>query len=191
MKRTAVILAGGAGTRLYPLSSEEKPKQFLALFEGKSLLQKTFARLKRLVDRDGIYVSTNERYRQQCIDQLPEVLPENIITEPARPVSEFRRNVPANVVAAIARALEKLPADRFDSAKAFSEALANSGFSHATSVGAGRTPRCPSWIRHSVAESNLTHRRAATATGPASMLRDRRWQSRQQLPECRFRSTPA
>ncbi|HEY2848950.1 MAG TPA: protein kinase, partial [Gemmatimonadaceae bacterium] len=51
-----------------------------------------------------------------------------IITERARPVSEFRKNVPPNVVAALDKALEKLPADRFESAKAFSDALANTGF---------------------------------------------------------------
>lgn len=84
MKRAGVILAGGAGTRLYPLSSEENPKQFLTLFGGRSLLQLTFERLARLVDHYAIFVSTNERYRQKCIDQLPDLLPENVITEPAR-----------------------------------------------------------------------------------------------------------
>ncbi|MGZ8797786.1 MAG: mannose-1-phosphate guanylyltransferase, partial [Thermoanaerobaculia bacterium] len=84
MKRAAVILAGGAGTRLYPLSSEENPKQFLQLFGGRSLLQKTFARLARLVGDDAIYVSTNERYRQKCIEQLAEMPANNVITEPAR-----------------------------------------------------------------------------------------------------------
>jgi mannose-1-phosphate guanylyltransferase len=79
MKRAAVILAGGAGTRLYPLSSEENPKQFLKLFEGKSLLQKTFDRLRRIAD--PIFVSTNERYRDKCREQVPGV---DILTEPAR-----------------------------------------------------------------------------------------------------------
>lgn len=51
-----------------------------------------------------------------------------IITDVARPVSDLRRNVPPNVVAALAKALEKLPADRFDSAKAFSDALASPTF---------------------------------------------------------------
>ena len=82
MKRAAVILAGGAGTRLYPLSSEDNPKQFLKLFEGQSLLQKTFARLNRLVA--DIYVSTNERYREKCFEQLPNISAENVISEPAR-----------------------------------------------------------------------------------------------------------
>ncbi|MGZ5475909.1 MAG: mannose-1-phosphate guanylyltransferase, partial [Thermoanaerobaculia bacterium] len=74
----------GAGTRLYPLSSEENPKQFLQLFGGRSLLQKTFARLAPLVGDDAIYVSTNERYRQKCIEQLAEMPANNVITEPAR-----------------------------------------------------------------------------------------------------------
>ncbi|HEV8659636.1 MAG TPA: mannose-1-phosphate guanylyltransferase [Thermoanaerobaculia bacterium] len=82
MKRAAVILAGGGGTRLHPLSTEDNPKQFLKLFDGQSLLQKTFARLSRVVA--DVYVSTIERYRQKCIEQLPLVEPENVITEPAR-----------------------------------------------------------------------------------------------------------
>ena len=57
-----------------------------------------------------------------------------IITEPARSVSEFRKNVPPNVTAAVAKALEKLPADRFESAAKFADALGNSGF-----VGTGVT----------------------------------------------------
>ena len=60
MKRAAVILAGGAGTRLRPLSSDENPKQFLKLFDGRSLLQLTFARVARLLPPEAIYVSTNE-----------------------------------------------------------------------------------------------------------------------------------
>lgn len=84
MKRTAVILAGGAGTRLWPLSSDDHPKQFLQIFDGLSLLQITWRRLTQLVALDAIYISTNERYRQKCIDQLPDLLPQNVITEPAR-----------------------------------------------------------------------------------------------------------
>ncbi|MFN8582934.1 MAG: protein kinase [Gemmatimonadaceae bacterium] len=59
-----------------------------------------------------------------------------IITELARPVNEHRRSVPPNVAAAVGTALEKLPSDRFESAKAFSDALVNPGFAAAT--GAGR-----------------------------------------------------
>lgn len=84
MKRAAVILAGGAGTRLRPLSSDENPKQFLKLFDGQSLLQKTFARLEQLLPADAIYVSTNEMYAAKCREHLPQLPPENVLTEPAR-----------------------------------------------------------------------------------------------------------
>jgi len=60
-----------------------------------------------------------------------------IIAERAQPVTELRSSVPPNVAAALARALEKLPADRFDSAKAFSEALTNPAFRTAAASGAG------------------------------------------------------
>jgi len=55
-----------------------------------------------------------------------------IVTDTARPVTELRKSVPPNVAAAVARALEKLPADRFDSARAFAEALGNPGFTVGT-----------------------------------------------------------
>ncbi len=79
MKRAALILAGGAGTRLRPLSSDDNPKQFLQIFDGCSLLQKTYARVSRVVS--SIYVSTNEQYANKCIEHLGEV---NILTEPER-----------------------------------------------------------------------------------------------------------
>ena len=84
MTRVAVILAGGAGTRLWPLSSEAKPKQFLHLFDGQSLLRMTWNRLVALLPPEAIYVSTNERYRDLCLAELSDLRPENIITEPAR-----------------------------------------------------------------------------------------------------------
>jgi mannose-1-phosphate guanylyltransferase len=84
MKRAAVILAGGAGTRLRPLSSDENPKQFLKLFDGRSLLQLTFARAMRLLPPESIYVSTNQQYAGKCREHLPQMPPENVLTEPAR-----------------------------------------------------------------------------------------------------------
>jgi eukaryotic-like serine/threonine-protein kinase len=60
-----------------------------------------------------------------------------IITEPAKPVTALRKSVPPNVSAAVAKSLEKLPADRFESAKAFSDALANPSFASATLAGPG------------------------------------------------------
>ena len=55
-----------------------------------------------------------------------------IIAEPVEPVTKYRKSVPPNVAAAVAKALEKLPADRFESAKAFADALAQSAFRVAT-----------------------------------------------------------
>jgi serine/threonine-protein kinase len=70
-----------------------------------------------------------------------------IVTEEAAPVTRLRKSVPANVAAALAQALEKLPADRFDSAKAFAEALANRAFVTAASPGsaAARGAGRPWW----------------------------------------------
>jgi mannose-1-phosphate guanylyltransferase len=79
LKRIALILAGGAGTRLRPLSSDENPKQFLRIFDGQSLLQKTYARVRRIVN--SAYVSTNETYAAKCREHVPNA---EVITEPDR-----------------------------------------------------------------------------------------------------------
>lgn len=82
--RTALILAGGAGTRLRPLSSDENPKQFLRIFDGVSLIEKTFDRVVRLVDPASIFISTNEQYASKCATYLPRLPEGNILTEPLR-----------------------------------------------------------------------------------------------------------
>ena len=82
--RTALILAGGAGTRLRPLSSDENPKQFLRIFDGVSLIEKTFDRVARLVDPASIFISTNEQYASKCAAHLPRLPEGNILTEPLR-----------------------------------------------------------------------------------------------------------
>lgn len=84
MTRAAVILAGGAGTRLRPLSSDENPKQFLKLFDGKSLLQLTWDRVARLLPPERIFVSTNVQYADKCREHLPAMPHENVLAEPAR-----------------------------------------------------------------------------------------------------------
>jgi mannose-1-phosphate guanylyltransferase len=79
-----VILAGGAGTRLRPLSSDENPKQFLKLFDGKSLLQLTWDRVSRLLPPEAIFVSTNVQYADKCREHLPRMPHGNVLAEPAR-----------------------------------------------------------------------------------------------------------
>jgi mannose-1-phosphate guanylyltransferase len=79
VKRAAVILAGGAGTRLRPLSSDNNPKQFLRLFAGRSLIEMTVARLAGLTA--NIFVSTNERYTELVREHVPGA---EVIAEPAR-----------------------------------------------------------------------------------------------------------
>ncbi len=79
MKQVALILAGGAGTRLRPLSSDDNPKQFLRIFDGQSLLQKTFRRVRAVTE--SIYVSTNDCYAAKCREHLPGVA---VLTEPER-----------------------------------------------------------------------------------------------------------
>lgn len=80
----AVIMAGGAGTRFWPLSTQDKPKQFLSLIGGRSLLQHSYDRVKGLISPDKILVLTNDSYRGLVANQLPELPNANIIGEPIR-----------------------------------------------------------------------------------------------------------
>ena len=79
-----VIMAGGAGTRFWPLSTEERPKQFLDLFGDRTLLQKSFDRVSSLVPPERILVLTNAAFVSIVKEQLPDVPVENIIGEPTR-----------------------------------------------------------------------------------------------------------
>jgi mannose-1-phosphate guanylyltransferase len=79
-----VLMAGGIGTRFWPLSTEEKPKQFLDLFGERTLLQKSFDRVSNLVPPEKILVLTNAAFVSIVEEQLPEVPAYNIIGEPLR-----------------------------------------------------------------------------------------------------------
>ncbi|MFC1810556.1 mannose-1-phosphate guanylyltransferase [Patescibacteria group bacterium] len=78
----AVILAGGVGTRLWPLSRKQKPKQFQKLTSDLTMLQETYERVKHLGD-ENIYIATNEDFFEDIIAQLPQISHDNIILEPA------------------------------------------------------------------------------------------------------------
>lgn len=84
MKRTALILAGGAGTRLWPLSTNERPKQFLDIFAGESLLQRTWSRLADLNGDENIWIATTAGYRDLVATQLPRLDARRILVEPSR-----------------------------------------------------------------------------------------------------------
>lgn len=80
--RHAVIMAGGAGVRLWPLSRKKRPKQLLRLFGGKSLLRQSYERVAAVVDPQQIHVITSESHVRFIEDELPELPPENLMGEP-------------------------------------------------------------------------------------------------------------
>ncbi len=80
----AVILAGGMGTRFWPLSTRERPKQFTRLFDDRSLLRMSYDRVAGIVPDDRILVLTNADYTHLVEEQLPELPMENIFGEPER-----------------------------------------------------------------------------------------------------------
>ena len=80
-----VIMGGGVGSRFWPFSREEKPKQFLDFFGlGRSLIQSTFDRFSQIIPVENIYVVTNEAYAEMTHEQLPELAKSQILLEPLR-----------------------------------------------------------------------------------------------------------
>lgn len=81
-----IILCGGSGTRLWPLSRKNFPKQFLKLYSDKSLLQETFLRMKEVVPEENIYFVTNEENYYNVLNQIKEVFQDfqesRVIREP-------------------------------------------------------------------------------------------------------------
>ncbi len=80
----AVILSGGSGERFWPLSTPERPKQFLTVFGGKSLLRQAVDRLKGLVPPERVLVVTAESLVKVTRSELPELPRANIVAEPCR-----------------------------------------------------------------------------------------------------------
>ncbi len=80
----AVIMAGGVGSRFWPVSTTDFPKQFHDMLgAGQTLIQKTFSRLSKLIPAENILVLTNEKYSSIVLDQLPQINPSQVLTEPA------------------------------------------------------------------------------------------------------------
>ena len=80
-----ILFAGGKGTRLWPFSTAQCPKQFLDLLGvGQTMLQITYERYARFVDKSHIYVVCNEEYQSLVTQQLPQLTPQQCVTEPVR-----------------------------------------------------------------------------------------------------------
>ncbi|HET9411986.1 MAG TPA: sugar phosphate nucleotidyltransferase [Candidatus Saccharimonadales bacterium] len=98
-----VIIAGGSGTRLWPLSTPHFPKHLLRLTNDKSMLQNTYDRAKQITD--NIYVVTEAGHSDHIFTQLPDITPQKVIIEPGR------RGTASCFVASIERVLQQNPDD--------------------------------------------------------------------------------
>ena len=83
--RYCVIMGGGIGSRFWPFSRNNRPKQFLDFFGiGRSLLQMSYDRFIKIIPKDHIFIVTNEIYVDLVKEQLPDIAEENILLEPTR-----------------------------------------------------------------------------------------------------------
>lgn len=93
----AILMAGGVGSRFWPVSTQDFPKQFHDMLgTGDTLIQKTFHRLARLIPPENIFILTNERYNDLVFQQLPEVTKRQVVLEPA-----MRNTAPCILYAAL------------------------------------------------------------------------------------------
>ncbi|AXT20911.1 mannose-1-phosphate guanylyltransferase [Flavobacteriaceae bacterium AU392] len=93
----AVLMAGGVGSRFWPVSTQEFPKQFHDMLgTGDTLIQKTFNRLANLIPEENIFILTNERYNDLVFEQLPGITQRQVVLEPA-----MRNTAPCILYAAL------------------------------------------------------------------------------------------
>ncbi|MGB5942060.1 MAG: mannose-1-phosphate guanylyltransferase [Leeuwenhoekiella sp.] len=93
----AVIMAGGVGSRFWPLSTGDFPKQFHDILgAGSTLIEKTFSRIEKTVPSDNVLILTNARYKGLVNEQLPKIKDQNIVLEPA-----MRNTAPCILLAAL------------------------------------------------------------------------------------------
>ena len=82
-----VIMAGGIGTRFWPISKTARPKQFIDILgTGETLIQQTFNRFTKILPKENIFIVTSTIYQELVAEQIPEITSEHILCEP------FRRN---------------------------------------------------------------------------------------------------
>jgi mannose-1-phosphate guanylyltransferase len=80
-----IIMAGGIGSRFWPMSRNNKPKQFLDILgTGSSLIRQTFDRVSNFCNAENIYIVTSESHKDQVLEHLPEINVEHVLLEPMR-----------------------------------------------------------------------------------------------------------
>jgi len=93
----AILMAGGVGSRFWPVSTQDFPKQFHDMLgTGDTLIQKTFNRLSKVIPKENIFILTNERYNDLVFEQLPDVTKRQVVLEPA-----MRNTAPCILYAAL------------------------------------------------------------------------------------------
>ncbi len=131
-KNFCVILAGGRGRRLWPVSREDHPKQFLDLFgTGRTQLQTTFDRFAKLLPKENIYVCTCREYLEIVMGQLPGIPEQNIVIEP------IHRNTAPSVAWATMRIIRQNAKANIIVAPSDQLVLNDEAFAHSIEVGIG------------------------------------------------------
>ncbi|MFW5701937.1 MAG: sugar phosphate nucleotidyltransferase, partial [Bacteroidota bacterium] len=82
MKKAAIIMAGGRGTRFWPRSTEKTPKQLIHLIGDGTMLQNTYSRIIKIFDADDIYIVATRSLHAEVAEQLPDIPETNLIDEP-------------------------------------------------------------------------------------------------------------